>query len=92
MAIIRESQYQNIKYEIARIDRQIIFNLAHRCRYQALAQKIESKNNYFDSVDDFRLMLHQRKLWATSAGLEPDIINKLSHYLVDYFLTEHRNV
>ena len=83
--------YQTIKYEIARLDRQIIFNLAQRFRYKELAQKINPDNNY-NSVKDFKLMLHQRKLWAMSAGLNPNIIYKLSQYLIDYFLTEHRNI
>lgn len=81
--------YQTIKYEIARLDRQIIFNLAQRFRYKELAQRINPDIND-NSVNDFKLMLYQRKLWTMSAGLNPNIIYKLSQYLIDYYLSEPR--
>lgn len=87
----QEADYQTIKYEIAKLDRQIIFNLAQRFRYKELAQRINHNNNY-SSVDNFKLMLEQRKLWAMSAGLNPSFVNKLSQYSIDYFLTEHCNI
>lgn len=85
-----EINYQTIKYEIARLDRQIIFNLAQRLRYKELAHRIESNNNHFSSIDDFKLMLNQRKQWARNIGLNPYVVDKLANYLIDYYLTEEK--
>lgn len=84
-----EISHQNIKYEIAKLDRQIIFNLAQRFRYMELARRIEDKNK-FNSVDNFKLMLEQRKAWALSAGFNHSFVHKLSQYLIDYYLTKER--
>ena len=84
----KEIDYKTIKYEIAKLDREIIFRLVRRFKYQALAQKIESQSCCFNSVENFKLMLQQRKAWATSAGLNNNTVHKLSQYLIDYYLTE----
>ena len=84
----RETDYRTINYEIAKLDRQIIFNLAQRFQYMELARSIKDENNLSESVDNFRLMLEQRKNWAISAGFNQDFIHKMSQYLIDYYLTE----
>ena len=89
MQMQQEADYQTIEYEIARLDRQIIFNLAQRFKYKELAKKINPDNNN-NSVNDFKLMLHQRKQWAMNTGLNPSVVNKLSQYLIDYYLSERR--
>ena len=84
----QEADCKTIKYEIAKLDREIIFRLVQRLQYETLANKIELNNNNYDAVEDFKLMLEQRKLWAISAGLSPDTVYKLSEYLIAYYLTE----
>ncbi|MEL6928472.1 MAG: isochorismate-pyruvate lyase [Cyanobacteria bacterium J06600_6] len=82
-----EEDYQTIEYEIARLDRQIILHLAKRLKYKELAYKLKP-NQVTHSVEDFRTKLEQRKQWATSIGINPNVANKLSQYLIDYYLTE----
>lgn len=84
----KEIDCKTIKYEIAKLDREIIFRLVRRFKYQTLAQRIESQNCYFNGVENFKLTLEQRKAWAISAGLDRHIVYKLSQYLIDYYLTE----
>jgi len=86
----QKTDYETIKYEIARLDRLIIFSLVQRFRYQNLVQRIKRDNNYSISVKDFKLMLEQRKSWAISAGLNPRFVDKLSQYLINYYLTEEK--
>ncbi|MEM8676313.1 MAG: isochorismate-pyruvate lyase [Cyanobacteria bacterium P01_G01_bin.67] len=88
----REIQYQNIKYEIARLDRQIIVNLAQRCRYMQLEKSTPYEKNKSVAINNFKLMLDQRKSWAIKAGLSPDLIYKLTQYLIDYYLTEEEYI
>ena len=84
----KEIDYKTIKYEIAKLDREIIFRLVRRFKYQALARKIESQNCCFNSVENLKITLEQRKAWATSAGLNHNTVYKLSQYLIDYYLTK----
>ncbi|MGD1919232.1 MAG: hypothetical protein ACFCAD_10265 [Pleurocapsa sp.] len=85
-----EISHQNIKYEIAKIDRLIIFNLAHIFRYMELAKRIKDEYK-LNSIDNFKLMLEQRKAWALSADFNHSFVHKLSQYLIDYYLTENRD-
>jgi len=84
-----EADYQAIKYEIARLDRQIILHLAKRFKYQELARRA-NVNCDRNSITDFRDTLDRRKQWAISIGVNPNIVNKLSQYLIDYYLTEEK--
>ena len=84
----REIDYKTIKYELAKLDREIIFRLVRRFSYQTIARRIEAQNCCFNSVENFKSTLEQRKAWAISAGLDSHIVHKLSQYLIDYYLTE----
>ena len=84
-----EADYKTIEYEIARLDRQIILHLAKRFKYQELARRVNG-NCDRNSITSFRDTLDRRKQWATNIGLNPNIVNKLSQYLIDYYLTEEK--
>lgn len=84
-----EADYQTIEYEIAKLDRQIILHIAKRFKYQELARRANA-NCDRNSITDFRSMLDRRKEWATSIGLNPNLVKKLSQYLIDYYLTEEK--
>lgn len=85
-----EVDYQTIEYEIARLDRQILLHLAKRFKYTELAYRLNTESDR-NSVADFRSKLEQRKQWAKSIGINPNLANKLSQYLIDYYLTEGKH-
>ena len=89
--MIQGTKIQSIKYEIARIDRQIIFNLVQRFKYMKLLENIECGNNEYKNYNDFRSMLEQRKSWAKNIGLNYFIVEKIAQYIIDYYLTEVKN-
>ena len=90
--MIQRINIQNLKYEIARLDRQIIFNLVQRFKYTELLNNLECNKNKTKNCYNFRLMLKQRKAWAINAGLNHFIVQKIAQYIIDYYLTEVRNI
>ena len=72
------------KEKIDTIDRQIINLIAERHKH------IKSSNiqDQANSVRDFQTILEQIKTWALAAGLHPNLVNKISQYLIDYYITE----
>lgn len=70
--------------KIDKLDRQIINLFAQRNKYI----KVLRENNQQYSVSNFKTVLQQRKNWALEAGLHPNLVNKVSQYLIDYYLTE----
>ena len=74
------------KEKIDAIDRQIISLISQRYKYMAIMQK--QNLDIANSDKDFKTILEQRKSWSLSAGLHPNLVNKISQYLIDYYITE----
>ena len=69
----KEIDYKNSKYEIAKLDREIIFRLVKRLRYQALARRIESRDCHFNCVGNLKLTLEleKAKSMGDKCGIKP---------------------
>ena len=84
----QESYIYTIEQEIVKLDRQIINLISERCRYLQIVSKTKRQKNKHQSIREFKSILEQRKTWAIEAGLCPNFVNKISQYLIDYYLTE----
>ncbi len=77
-----------IRSEIDRIDRQVIAILAKRFEYVKAAAKFKNSTTDVRAVDRLEAMLQQRRVWAESEGLDPDVVEDLYRNLVNYFINE----
>lgn len=82
------SNIQEIRSEIDAIDREVINALGKRSAYVKAAAKFKPSVTTVKAPERFNTMLQQRRIWAESAGLNPDIIEKLYRDLVNYFIDE----
>jgi isochorismate pyruvate lyase len=79
---------QDIRREIDRLDREIINLLGKRFEYVKAASKYKTDRNSVKAPERFQAMLKERRAWAESAGLNPDVIEKMYQDLVNYFINE----
>ena len=77
-----------IRQEIDRIDQQVIQLLGQRFAYVKAASKFKTSETSVKAPERFQRMLLERRAWAESAGLNPDIIEKMYRDLVNYFIEE----
>ncbi len=77
-----------IRSEIDRIDREIITQLSKRFAYVKAAAKFKTNETSVKAPERFQAMLEQRRIWAESEGLNPDVIENLYRDLVNYFIKE----
>ncbi len=78
----------DIRAEIDRIDREVIALLGQRYSYVKAAAKFKTSRESVKAPDRFEAMLRQRREWAESVGLNPDVIEKLYRNLVNHFIEE----
>jgi isochorismate pyruvate lyase len=79
---------QDIRFEIDRVDRQIIAAFGKRFEYVKAASKFKTNEVSVKAPERFKSMLKQRRIWAEAEGLNPDVIEKLYQDLVNYFIQE----
>src|SRR5215470_12313638 len=77
-----------VRAEIDRIDREVIALLGQRFAYVKAAAKFKTSREGGKAPDRLEAMLRQRREWAESFGLDPDVIEKLYRDLVSYFIGE----
>jgi isochorismate pyruvate lyase len=78
----------DVRAEIDRIDREVIALLGQRFAYVKAAAKFKTSREGVKAPDRLEKMLRQRREWAESTGLNPDVIEKLYRDLVGYFTEE----
>ncbi|GAB4238770.1 MAG: chorismate mutase [Stanieria sp.] len=89
MKLPKECQnLQEIRTEIDRLDRDIINLLGQRFEYVKVASKFKTNENSVKAPERLKAMLKQRRIWAESAGLNPDVIEEMYQNLVNYFINE----
>jgi len=79
---------RDVRAEIDRIDREVIALLGQRFAYVKAAAKFKAGPESVKAPDRLETMLRQRREWAESLGLNPDVIERLYRDLVDYFTRE----
>ena len=79
---------QDIRAEIDRIDGEVIRLLAERFTYVQAASQFKTSATSVRAPERLKAMLAQRRAWAQTAGLDPDVIENMYRNLVDYFIAE----
>jgi isochorismate pyruvate lyase len=79
---------QEIRYEIDRLDLEVIRLLGQRFDYVKSAAKFKTDANAVAAPERFKAMLLKRRDWAQAHGLNPDAIEKMYHDLVTHFIRE----
>ncbi|HEY0289820.1 MAG TPA: isochorismate lyase [Pseudomonas sp.] len=82
------SGMDDIRREIDRIDRDIIFMLGKRFDYVKVASRFKTSETSVRALERFKAMLSQRRLWAEEAGLSADAVEKMYRDLVTHFIEE----
>lgn len=77
----------DIRSAIDQIDAQVIELLGQRFEYVKAAAKFKTDTQSVQAPERLKRMLQQRRQWAETAGLEPDVIEKLYRDLVQYFIS-----
>lgn len=77
-----------VRSEIDRIDRSIIAAIGQRRFYVLAAAKFKTSPAAVAAPERFAAMLQARRAWAKEEGLDPDVVEKLYHDLVTYFIAE----
>lgn len=62
--------------------------MSARFNYVKVASKFKTNATNVKAPTRFKAMLEQRRIWAESAGLNPDVIENMYRNLVDYFIQE----
>jgi|TARA_B110000196_G_scaffold307643_1_gene307486 isochorismate pyruvate lyase len=79
---------EDIRVEIDNMDRDIIAILGKRFEYVKSAAKFKTSETSVRAPERFKSMLEQRRVWASSEGLNPDAIEKMYRDLVNHFIKE----
>ena len=82
------SGMDDIRREIDHIDRTIVSLIGRRAEYVVAAAKFKTSETSVRAPERFATMLVQRREWAVAEWLNPDVIEKLYHDLVQYFISE----
>jgi isochorismate pyruvate lyase len=78
----------DIREEIDQIDQQIIQLLGQRFGYVKAASKFKTSEMSVKAPERLQSMLQQRRIWASEAGINPEVIEKMYRDLVNYFIEE----
>ena len=78
----------DIRLEIDSLDKKVITLIAQRLDYVKAAVKFKAGETSVKAPERFKAMLAQRRVWAVQEGLDPDVIEKLYHDLVNHFIKE----
>ncbi len=76
----------DIRAAIDHLDAQVIELLGQRFDYVKAAAKFKTDAQSVQAPERLQKMLEQRRQWAETAGLEPDVIEQLYRDLVQYFI------
>lgn len=76
----------DIRAAIDHLDAQVIELLGQRFDYVQAAAKFKTDAPSVQAPERLQKMLEQRRQWAETAGLEPDVIEQLYRDLVQYFI------
>ncbi|MFZ6026101.1 MAG: AAA family ATPase [Chloroflexota bacterium] len=79
---------QMVRDAIDGIDRQVIDLIGRRAAYVQAAARFKIDSAAVQAEERVYAMLARRRTWATEAGLDPDVIEKLYRDLVQYFIGE----
>lgn len=79
---------QEIRKEIDQLDEQVIKLLGQRFEYVKAASKYKTSETGVKAPERLKAMLTQRRTWAESVGLNPEVIEKMYQDLVNYFISE----
>jgi len=82
------SGMEDIRTEIDKMDQDIITILGKRFEYVKAASKFKTSQTSVRAPERFNAMLEQRRIWASSQGLSPDVIEKMYRDLVNHFINE----
>ncbi len=82
------SNMSHIRHEIDILDQKIIKILGERFQYVKAATKFKTSQTGVKAPERFQSMLKQRRVWAQSENLNPDIVEKIYRDLVNYFINE----
>lgn len=78
----------DIRQEIDLLDHAVIKLIGKRYHYVQAAAKFKTSVATVRAPERFKAMLEQRRVWAEDVGLNPDVIEKLYHDLVNHFIIE----
>ena len=79
---------QDIRAAIDNLDKDIIDKFATRFEYVKAAAQFKQTTQDVRAKDRFYAMLQQRRVWAESNNLNPDVIENIYRDLVNYFINE----
>jgi isochorismate pyruvate lyase len=79
---------KEIREMIDIIDKGIISQLGLRYEYVKAAAQFKTNEQAVKAPERFAAMLSQRRQWAEENNLNPDIIEKVYHDLVNYFISQ----
>jgi isochorismate pyruvate lyase len=79
---------EDIRAEIDRLDREVIAAFGQRFAYVKAAAKFKTSEATVKASDRVTTMIQQRREWAATEGLNPDVIEKLYRNLVTHFIEE----
>lgn len=79
---------QELRAVIDQIDRQVIVLIGQRAGYVQAAARFKNTSQAVQAEDRVKTMLVQRRVWASEAGLKPDVIEKLYYDLIQFFVGE----
>ena len=76
----------DIRQAIDAIDHGVIQAFARRYDYVLAAAKFKTDRRSVRAPERFESMLRQRRQWAETHGLDPDVIEDLYRRLVNHFI------
>ena len=82
----------DVRVEIDRIDKQIIELLGERYQYIKEIVRFKSDSNDVEAPVRYNEVLKVRRIWASEAGINADIIEKLYSDLMQYFISEQKKM
>ena len=77
---------EDVREAIDDLDRQIVRLIGRRARYVEEAAKFKSDETSVRAPERQRTMLEERRRWAEEEDLNPDVIEKVYHDLLSYFV------
>lgn len=75
-----------VRAAIDTLDRELVALLGRRAGYVHAAARFKTDAAAVRAPERVQTMLAQRRAWATTEGLDPDVIAQLFTLLVDYFI------
>ncbi|WP_442794320.1 chorismate mutase [Pelobium manganitolerans] len=78
----------DVRGQIDLIDREVVHLIARRFEFVKKASDFKKNTEEVKAKERFNAMLAERRLWATNAGLNADVIEKIFKDLVQYFIKE----